>query len=170
MKADLFLARILDPGLAFLEATLRPGDGAGIVTPQLRILLLAIAGQESGWTDRLQNDDEDGPAKGWWQFERGGGVRGVLNHPHTALRADRVLVALEIPSGEDLVHQAIAWNDNLAVAFARLLLWADPQPLPEIGERDAAWGCYLTNWKPGLPGPDRWPANYEAALAAGGHP
>ena len=45
---------------------------------EARVLLLAIAGQESNLAYRKQ---VGGPAMGLFQFEQGGGVRGVLTHP-----------------------------------------------------------------------------------------
>lgn len=164
MTPSEFLSTILDPGLVWCGAvehwTIPSDDRA-------RVLMLAIAGQEGGWKYRVQQGN--GPAHGFWQFERAGGVAGVLNNHATAGMANAACEAagLLVPS------PATAWGlmasekgDNLAVAFARLLLWSDPAPLPALGEQDACWSYYERNWRPGKPGPDRWPANYQAAMTA----
>lgn len=148
---------ILDPGLALLlRATGLASDD------RARVLLLAIAGQESGWEARRQTP---GPARGFWQFEQSGGVRGVLKHPASAPRIAKVCAVLSIPTDEATVYEAIAWSDHIAGAMARLLLWTDPAPLP-IADSDAGWRYYDANWRPGHPRPDDWAGNYQAALAA----
>ena len=157
MTPAQFLETILDPGLAFLaRATgMAPNDTA-------RLLLLAIAGQESGWEARRQKPQPI--ARGFWQFERGGGVRGVLNHPASAHRAEQLCAALSIPSDEATVYEALAWSDHLATGFARLLLWTDPLPLPT--DQQGGWDAYARMWRPGAPRPETWPDRYTAACAA----
>lgn len=162
MTPDVFLSSILDPSLIFLKGVtgLKSDDRA-------RVLLLAIAGQESGWTLRRQ---QGGPAHGFWQFERGGGVRGVLNHPASAHHATKLCTTLSVPTDEQTVYEKLVWNDRLSTAFARLLLWTDPNALPEVGAQDEAWEYYERNWRPGRPRPESWPERYLSAcqsLAAG---
>lgn len=162
MTPTAFREMILDPGLAFLaNATdLRSDDRACV-------LLMAIAGQES---ERQWRRQIGGPARGFWQFERSGGVRGVLTHHATAARAVKLCAALAIPPDEATVYEALAWSDHLAVGFARLLLWSDPRALPSVGtdpaSRDAAWSYYERNWRPGKPRPEKWSANWVAAAEA----
>ena len=55
-------------------------------------------------------------------------------------------------------------NDMLAAAMARLLLWTDPAPLPQVGDIEGSWNYYARLWKPGLPHPDKWPALYGTAV------
>lgn len=126
-----------------------------------RTLLLAIAWQESGMAYRRQ---VKGPARGYWQFEQGGGVRGVINHPTSKPHILRVLGALDysVEASAADCYAAIEHNDILAAAFARLLLWTDPAPLPE--DADGAWSLYLRTWRPGKPHPGTWPAHYARAL------
>jgi hypothetical protein len=131
---------------------------------EARVLLMAIAGQESAWKHRRQVPVAH--ARSFWQFERGGGVAGVLSHPGSSGHVRAICEALEIPAHPRDIHEAMAWNDRLAVAMARLLLWTDPQPLPKIGDVDGAWGCYLRNWRPGKQRPKTWPDNYARAMAA----
>lgn len=59
------------------------------------------------------------------------------------------------------VWRAIEGHDRLATAFARLLLWTDPHPIPT--EERAAWDCYLRLWRPGKPRPAEWPALWRLA-------
>ena len=127
------------------------------------VLLLAIGLQESRFEHRTQIG---GPAHGFWQFERGGGVRGVLEHKDTrpyALAACAIRGA--VPTAE-AVYRRIVDDDLLACAFARLLLWSDPHPLPAPGEIDAAWHLYLRTWRPGRPHSNSWRGLYEHALEA----
>ena len=50
-------------------------------------------------------------------------------------------------------------------AFARLLLWTDPAPLPALGAAVRAWAYYRRNWRPGKPHPETWPEMYQNALS-----
>ncbi len=61
---------------------------------------------------------------------------------------------------------ATAKGDDLATAFARLLLWSDSAPLPTIGDEEGAWEYYLRLWKPGKPSRERWAEVYPQAVAA----
>lgn len=122
-------------------------------------LLLAIGLQESGFMYRKQIS---GPARGFWQFEKAGGIKGVLNHPATKQLAREVVRYCGIPVNEESVYSVLAENDILAAAFARLLLWTDPQPLPTTEQE--AWECYLRTWRPGKPRPEHWPENWKKSL------
>lgn len=172
-----FLRDILDPGLAWCAAipgwTIPSDDRA-------RLLLLAIAGTESGWSERIQSGN--GPAHGFWQFERNGGVRGVLTSATTKTLAVAAcamappLAGMPVQTPGVAPDQTSVWGllatqrgDNLAVAFARLLLWTDPAPLPAMGAQIDALHTYLRLWRPGKPNPARFLERYrevQAALAA----
>lgn len=128
---------------------------------QARVMLLAIGWQESAFVHRVQ---VRGPARGFWQFERGGGVIGVLGHTASALQAQRLCVSRKVEPVSTDVYRAIAHDDILAAGFARLLLWTDPKPLPKIGDEAGAWSLYERTWRPGKPHPSRWPANYRRAV------
>lgn len=147
--------KILSPAFALLPSVMD--------SPEARVMLLAIGGQESNLEYRRQ---VFGPARGLWQFERGGGVRGVLEHPATRGHARRVCRARGIQASARFVHPSLERDDILAAAFARLLLWTDPQPLPRIGDEGDSWGLYIRTWRPGKPHPGRWPAHYNAAIEA----
>jgi len=131
-------------------------------SPEARVLLRAIGFQESGFKSRRQYGN--GPARGYWQFEAGGGVIGVLSHHSTATRA-RIVCSLRgvMPIVPD-VHAALEFDDVLAAAFARLLLWTDRAPLPALGDQAGAWEYYLRTWRPGKPHADRWADNYARAI------
>lgn len=129
------------------------------------VMLMAIAGQESAWAHRKQIG---GPARSYWQFEKGGGVVGVLSHPATKDAIEAVCKALDIPCDTATVYEAMAWNDTLGACMARLLLYSDPRPLPAPGEQDAAWEYYLRSWRPGMPHPQSWAARYAVAMDLAG--
>lgn len=156
----LRMLALIDDGLSVMAAagSSKPSVGAGA-----RCLLLAIAGQEGNLRDRRQIG---GPARSFWQFEKGGGVAAVLGHQVAGPWVIGVCSYLNIPYTAATVFEAMAWNDPLAVTMARLLLWTDAAALPALGSQDEAWAYYDRLWAPGKPGPDRWPENYQAALAA----
>jgi hypothetical protein len=157
VKAPLFLSSVIRPGLAILaDSTALP-----VQSPEAEVLLLAIATQESALRHRHQ---VGGPARGFWQFERMGGLNGVLNHARTRDNLRAVCGALALPGEIDGLWEALPWCEPLQVALARLLLWSDPRPLPAIGAKDAAWDCYLRNWRPGKPSRTRWDAAYDGAV------
>jgi hypothetical protein len=128
------------------------------------VLMLAIALQESRAKHRRQ---VRGPARGFWQFEHGGGVIGVMNHPASRDHCDAVLGALCYPIDSEAVYAALEHNDVLAACFARLLLWTDPRALPLVGSIEEAWAYYLRNWRPGKPHPATWRDCYVMAMNLG---
>jgi len=140
-------------------AVLPPSMGS----PAATAMLIAIGLQESKFAARRQMPT--GPARGFWQFERGGGVAGVLLHPSTHPHAQTALAALRYPRTTDAA-QVWPWlehNDVLACVFARLLLWTLPDRLPTSREADFAWGQYLKAWRPGKPHRSTWDAHYAEA-------
>jgi len=142
---------------------------ARLDTPEARQIMMAISKQESGWKhfDQLESrggrDLVPGPALGPWQFELGGGTKGVMEHRASRDFAREAVARARIPWNRREVWLALEYNLPLAATFARLLLWTDPRPLPAIGEVQASWDYYLRNWKPGKPHPDEWPGNYRDA-------
>ena len=145
------LARVITPALFF-----------SMDTPTARVLLLAIALQESGLSARVQAGG--GPARGLWQFERGG-CAGVLKHPATRSQAKFVCDLADVDPSPEGLHWRIEHDDVLACRAARLLLWTDPRPLPAIGDAAGAWALYLRTWRPGRPRPEHWPEHYATACA-----
>jgi hypothetical protein len=156
MTPDVFLTRIVKPAVLFVsEAIAIPASD------EATVLLMTIAGQESDWRARRQIG---GPARSFWQFEEGGGVAELFQV--TSVRLETICDILAIPFDQATVFEAMAWNDTLACAMARLLLWQDPAPLPEVGAKKAAYSYYERNWRPGAPRPDAWSGYYEQSLAA----
>lgn len=90
-----------------------------------------------------------GPARGLWQFEQGGGVRGVLRHEKTEGIANAICTHFNIHPSPTAVWSALEGSDVLAACFARLLLWTDRGNLPTHGEPEKAFELYLRVWRPG---------------------
>jgi len=152
------LQHVVVPALALLGAERYD-------TREARVMLLAMAGQESNLEHRRQ---QPGPARGLWQFEQGGGVRGVLNHPSTRAAAAALCSARGVAATPAAVYARLELDDILAAGLARLLLFTLPQRLPDRGNASMAWKQYLDAWRPGKPHIDRWPRNYAAAMKAVG--
>lgn len=129
-------------------------------TPMARLMLLAIGLQESRLTNRFQviTGGGKGPARGLWQFERAGGVRGVLEHSATKATAGAVCLARQLQPDAANVWAALEFDDVLAAAFARLMLFSDPKPLPAAVDVAGCWDLYARAWRPGKPHPETWPA------------
>jgi hypothetical protein len=163
MTPSEFLSQILDPGLKWCAAL--PGWYI-ISDDRVRVLMLAIAGQESSWKYRVQGGN--GPAHSYWQDEMMGAVHGVLTHPASTALARVACEAAHVAPQAEPVWELFATpvGDHLAVAFARLLLLTDPTPLPVLGAVQPAASYYRRNWRPGKYRPNDWPGNYASALHA----
>lgn len=153
MRPDHLLTLAIRPALSLLPLAMRSEPAEG--------LLLAIAWQESEMRHRRQVPVAH--ARGYWQFERGGGVAGVLRHPATERHARALCEALDVPADTLPVYEALEYHDVLAAGFARLLLWTLPGPLPDRAQRDSAWAQYLAAWRPGKPHERRWPQSWVVA-------
>lgn len=161
MQPPDFLYTIVDPGLNLISEL-----GGPKPTDDVRRFLLAVAMQESGRAleARYQNSPGPvpGPARGFWQFERTGGVHGVLTHGASKSLAKQLCEACAVHSDTSAVWRALEGHDLLATGFARLLLFTDTHPVPTTEE--AAWDCYCNRlWRPGAPHPETWHENWEAA-------
>ena len=126
-----------------------------------RVNQAAIGQQESGYLVRRQYGN--GPARGYWQFEEGGGVKGVMEHKSTAELARSVCHARGVPFVRRAVWESLETDDVLAAAFCRLLMWTDSGKLP-TNEADG-WAMYARTWRPGKPHPDKWPASWKFGLS-----
>ena len=158
MKPDVMLTQIMDPGMKILR-----GLGGPKESNEARVFLLAVTLQESGpdLAARYQNSPSSsvGPARGWWQFEQGGGVRGVMNHATSKKVARDLADACFVQWNEAAVWRAIEGHDVLAVGFARSLLWTDPFNIPI--SQVPAWqkcgrGIGRRQWRPSATTPWRW--------------
>ncbi len=160
---EKILHDVIDPALSTIE------DCFGVPkSNSSRAMLIAIGLQESLLKHRYQvlQGGGKGPARGLWQFEKGGGVKGVLTHARSAPAA-KFFCMEEIGTTElERVWAELECNDFLACIFARLLLLTDPKPLPMPGDvcADEAWRCYERNWRPGKPHPEKWAANWQKAI------
>lgn len=126
-------------------------QGLALLPPQMgtypaRVLLHAINMQEN--PQRLEQQ-VGGPARGDYQFERGGGVKGVMSHPASKALAQEVCRARGVTFEAEAIYQSIGHDPILAAALARLLLWTDPKPLPIAADEPGAWALYLRTWRPG---------------------
>lgn len=135
-----------------------------MASPQATAMLMAIGWQESRFTHRRQIN---GPARGYWQFERDGGVRAVLEHPSSQVAAVGVLDVLGYPPQPGAIYEALEHHDVLAACWARLLLWTSPRLLPDAERHVDGWLIYLATWRPGKPHPQTWQGFYERAWGVG---
>lgn len=135
-----------------------------MASPKATALLLAIALQESKALERRQLSS--GPARGFWQFERGGALRGVMNHPQTRGLLASALKQLRFPEAVNDELECL-WlieaNDAVAAVFARLLLWTLPEALPDEDQPLMAWEQYLRAWQPGKPHRASWNGYFDEA-------
>ena len=138
------LTTVVRPGLLMLPLKMR--------SPEAEALLLTIGLQESRFLHRKQIA---GPARGFYQFESGGGLRGVMRHDASKDHAHRILDELCVPYND--AFDALVYNDALATSFARLLLYTDPRRLPTLGSMsDFSWQYYIRTWRPGRPHRETW--------------
>jgi len=166
MTPRLLLHAIIEPALSLLDKSLD--------TPAARAMMLAIAQQESGLSARVQILDagkpwwqsRPGPAHGWWQFERGGGITAVMSNAKTKAIVDPVITQFCYPFDAAIIHDAITHNDLLAAVFARALLYSAPWPLPGEHAPVEGWRQYLWAWRPGKPHESTWARNYRIAWEA----
>ena len=88
-----------------------------------------------------------GPARGVYQFEQKGGVRGVMRHRATHSYSEDLSEELGVLYDEKSIWLALEKNLVLASGFARLLLWTDPKPLSDKPE--LAFETYKRVWRAG---------------------
>jgi hypothetical protein len=172
MTPETFLTRIVEPTLAYMAAS------PTIAVPRSKnadVLLTTIAGQESHWEHRRQIGigqyyPQKVGARGYWQFESTWAGPVALNDVmvSTKQQLETVCKLIDIPYDEYSLYEACAWNDTLACAMARLLLWIHPARLPAIGDKEAAWQYYLRQWRPGTPHRQTWDGYYDQAVTAVG--
>lgn len=149
----------INAGLALLPSAMD--------TPAARVMLLAIGLQESRFTHRAQiiNGGGKGPARGLWQFERGGGCAGVVRHNASRYWMSEVCKARGVGFDSASIWRALETDDVLAAAAARLLLFTDPKRLPGVSDRQGAWDLYTRVWRPGKPHRHTWDALHNEAAA-----
>lgn len=156
MTLDEITHTAIDPALALLP---RHMD-----SPQARVMLLTIGLQESRFLFRRQMGN--GPAKGFWQFERGGGVKGCMTHYASKDHLAELCRVRSVAFDALAIWNALETDDVLAAGLARLLLWTDPGKLPALGDVDGAWELYLRTWRPGKPHVRTWADLHRQAVEA----
>lgn len=152
------LETIIRPALAHLASQYQPPRSGTFAARPAEAMLLAIAKQESDLTHRWQvidrrRPDVKGPARGLWQMERGGGVKGVLTHSSSAVMAHKMCRERGVDgNNQTAVWVALETDDILAAMLARLLLWTDWRSLPTDSSPAAAaraFEIYEFVWRPG---------------------
>lgn len=136
---------------------------AGMGTRTRRILVAATGFQETSYLTRIQYNN--GPARSYWQFENGklAAINGVLNHKATKAMAFAVCKARGVAAERMAVWKAMETDDVLGAAFAAMLIYTDPYPMPTT--KDAAWEMYAERlWRPGKPHPKKWQESWAFAL------
>lgn len=132
-------------------------------TVDARRFILAIALQESGLSHRRQvvGGTESGPAASFWQFEAGGGCKGVLNHYLSAQPMRQLCVDFNVDPTPPGLWEAMRYHDILAAIAARLLVYTLPSQLPTTAAE--GWAQYSDAWRPGKPRPSDWPQAWNLA-------
>ena len=148
-------------------------EALALLPPQMRkpeavVLIYSIGLQESQYLYRRQviRGQQIGPAKGYYQFERGGGCKGVVEHSASRYWMHHICRERGVNFTATAIWNAIQQDDVLAAAAARLLLFTDPKKLPALGDARGTWNLYKRTWRPGKPHPDKWPENYSEAMSA----
>ena len=157
LKADIAA------GLALLPAKMNSIDAS--------VLLYATSRQEN--PQRLAQQ-VGGPAVGDYQFEKGGGVKGVMTHDAVEDLCRAVCTARKVSFDAGSIYQALKTDAVFAAALARLLYYTDPKSMPYEGDELAAWQLYLRTWRPGAYArqPEelraKWKTSYKEAMKAYG--
>jgi hypothetical protein len=88
-------------------------------TAEARRFVLAIALQESGLAHRRQllGGGEGGPAASFWQFEPGGGCRGVLTHYLVAQTMRNLCTEFNIDPTPQGLWEAMRYHDVQAAHY-----------------------------------------------------
>jgi hypothetical protein len=137
-------------------------------TVDARRIMLAIALQESGLTNRRQvvGGTESGPAASFWQFEAGGGCKGVLTHYLTAQTMRNLCFEFNVDATPAALWEAMRYHDIIAAIAARLLIYTLPSKLPTTAAE--GWAQYTAAWRPGKPHPDKWQSCWDLATLTTG--
>lgn len=146
-----FLQRAVLPALDELATLGIPAD------LKAARFILAISLQESNLSYRRQvvaGGAEEGPASSFLQFEKGGGCKGVLTHHAVAGYMKRICSDFNVKAEPASLWEAMRYNDIVAAAAARLLIYTLPFKLPTTA--DEGWQQYIAAWRPGKPHPERW--------------
>lgn len=133
-------------------------------TFEARRFVLAIALQESRLAHRRQviaGAGETGPAASFWQFEQGGGCKGVLSHFQVAPCMRRMCIEFKVTPTAQGLWEAMRYHDIIAAIAARLLIYTLPRGLPTTPED--GWNQYIQAWRPGKPHKHTWASAWDTA-------
>lgn len=159
---DTTILDAIDTGLSLLPRAM--------TSDEARVALYTIMLQESRAQHRRQLIKKGGamvpagPAKGLWQFERGGGCKGVVEHPASRYWMHQICVRQGVPFNATALWNQLEYDDALAAAAARLLLFTDPHKLPAVDDARGAWNLYIRTWRPGKPHRQTWDAFHAEAV------
>jgi hypothetical protein len=134
---------------------------------EARRIVMAIALQETELRNRRQVTDtghELGPAMSFWQFERTGGCSELFHNKNTFQRIRKVCVDFNVAPTASALWSAMQYQDMVAAAAARLLVFTRPEALPKTEAE--GWDQYVKAWRPGKPHPDKWAGHWATADAA----
>lgn len=138
-------------------------------SPNVHRFMLTIALQESGLKHRRQvtaSGEEAGPAASFWQFERTGGCKQLFLHPKTAPPLRLMCDAYNVQPNAQALWEAIRYQDIVAAAAARLLIYSLPDALPTTAAE--GWDQYIEAWRPGRPHKSTWAGHWATASATTG--
>lgn len=90
-----------------------------------------------------------GPAKSFYQFERGGGCKGVIQHDASRYWMHQACQWRGVEFNPTALWNAIENDDVLATCAARLLYFTDPKKLPDASDEEGGWKLYTRTWRPG---------------------
>lgn len=165
MQPELLLRDAIRPAHDALTAL----TGTDMGGRRAEVMSLAVAFQETNVDERIQIGDDGKPlprvARSWWQFERMGGVAELIAHRRAGPLLKVICDRLDIPFDRDTLHEAMAWNDLLAAVMARLLLWVDPDAIPDEHDTASSYAYYDRRWRPGAKRPEDWPKSVAKAVA-----
>ena len=124
---------------SFLLPACKPLFPEHLMDSNAQAMMLTIGLQESDLKHRQQLigrnrnwwQSINGPATGFWQFEKIG-IKGVIEHRTAGPMFKTVCDLLGYPTNVNVIHKAVINNDILAVALARCLLWMVPEKLPAL--------------------------------------
>lgn len=118
-------------------------------------LLIATGMQESRFVYTRQIN---GPARGYWQFESGGGLIGIMSHVSSKDHLKNVTKRFDLPWDRTTLFKRIEEDRLFAAICARLLYFTDRMEIPAATyeNEQEAWVYYIRNWRPGKPRRSSW--------------
>lgn len=119
-----------------------------------RVMVYATGYQESRFEHRyqvidLKRPEVKGPARSFWQMERGGGCTGLITHKASRDLMRDICDLRGVRFNAAALWNAIETDDVLAAAAARLLYYTDALALPPPVDEQGGWDLYLRTWRPG---------------------